>query len=108
MQINDVVKIVGLYFHGEVRKAETITNSFTGKNGQTVESKAVRVSIDDDDENRIVLYDRGSDYMDKYRKGMTGTFKIRLDAEMKSIGFGAIDKGSVLIVDFQEDKQSLN
>lgn len=105
MKINDVVKIMGLSFHGEVRKAEVVTNTFTGKNGQAIESKAVKVSIDDDDENRIVLYDKSSDYMDKYCKGMTGTFKLRLDAEMKEFGFGSIDRGSLLIVDFKEDKK---
>lgn len=104
MKINDVVKI-GLSFHGEVRKVETVTNSFTGKNGQTIESKAVKVSIDDDDENRVVLYDKSSDYMNVYCKGMTGTFKLRLDAEMKQFGFGSIDRGSLLIVDFKEDKK---
>ena len=105
MQINDVVKIMGICFHGEVRKVETVTNSFTGKNGKPIESKAVKVSIDDDDENRIVLYDKSSDYMDKYCKGMTGTFKLRLDVEMRPVGFGSIDKGSLLIVDFKEDKK---
>lgn len=96
---------MGIYFHGEVRKVETVTNSFTGKNGKPIESKAVKVSIDDDDENRIVLYDKSSDYMDKYCKGMTGTFKLRLDVEMRPVGFGSIDKGSLLIVDFKEDKK---
>lgn len=104
MQINDVLKIMGLSFHGEVRKAERITNSFKGKDGREIESSAVRVSIDDDDENRVILYDKSSDYMDKYRKGMTGTFLLRLDAEIKSVGFGSIEKGNVLIIDFKPDE----
>ena len=36
---------------------------------------------------------------------MTGTFKLRLDVEMRPVGFGSIDKGSLLIVDFKEDKK---
>ena len=88
--------------HAEIRKVEELDNSFKTKDGKDVESKAISLKVDDDDEERVELIDKTSDNLTKYKKGMTGTFTLRVDLE-KEFGVGRY-KATILVIDFKEDE----
>ena len=90
-----------LKLHGEIRKVEEIDNSFEGKDGKVIESKSVLLKIDDDEEERVELYDKNSDNLTNYRKGQIGTFTLRLDYK-PTFGAGNFE-GKMLIIEFEED-----
>lgn len=87
--------------HGEIRKVEEVDNSFTSKDGKVVESKSVLLKVDDDDENRVELYDKNSDNLTSYSKGQTGTFTLRADLK-PTFGVGNYE-AKMLIIGFEED-----
>ena len=87
--------------HGEIRKVEEADLSFTSKDGKAIESKAVLLKVDDDDEERVELYDKNSDSLTSYQKGQVGTFTLRLDMK-PTFGAGNFE-GKMLIIGFEED-----
>ena len=100
-KIKETFKTKNLKLHGEIRKVEEVVNSFVDKNGVTRESRAICLKVDDDDEERIELVDKNSDNIASYRKGMVGTFTLRLDLE-KKFAVGAYD-ATMLVLGFEED-----
>lgn len=92
-----------LKLHGEIRKVEEYDNSFTSTSGKEVEVKGILLKVDDDNEDRIELVDKQSDWMKKYKKGMTGIFTMRMDME-KLAGTGNYNI-KLLVIDFEEDKE---
>ena len=88
-------------FHGEIRKVEEVTTSFEGKDGKLIERKYVLLKVDDDDEERVELYDKNSDNLTSYSKGQVGTFTLRLDYK-PTFGVGN-HEGKLLIIEFVED-----
>lgn len=89
--------------HGEIRKVEEVDTSFTNKDGKLVEGKATLLKVDDDDEERIELYDKQSDAIGTYAKGQVGTFTIRLDYK-PTFGTGN-HEGKMLVIGFEEDAE---
>lgn len=87
--------------HGEIRKVEEVDLSFTGKDGKVVESKATLLKIDDDDEERIELYDKQSDAIGTYARGQVGTFTLRMDYK-PTYGAGNME-AKMLVVGFEQD-----
>lgn len=92
----------GLKLHGEIRKVEVEESSFTGKDGKTIETKATLLTIDDDDEERVKLYDKQSDALSSYAKGQVGTFTLRLDYK-PTYGAGNME-AKMLVVGFEQDR----
>lgn len=90
-----------LKLHGEIRKVEEADLSFVSKDGKAIESKAILLKVDDDDENRVELYDKNSDSLTSYQKGQVGTFTLRLDMK-PTFGAGNFE-GKMLIIGFEED-----
>lgn len=90
-----------LKLHGEIRKVEEVDLSFTGKDGKLVESSAVLLKVDDDDEERVELYDKNSENLTGYAKGQVGTFTLRMDMK-PTFGAGNYE-AKMLIVGFVED-----
>lgn len=83
----------------EIRKVEDIDASFENSKGETVESHYIKLTCDvGDDMDRVVFKDKDMGNLEKYKKGMTGTFFIRVDVEE---GFGS--KAKFLVTDFKEN-----
>lgn len=77
---SEVFHVNTLSLHGEIRKAEVATQSWTVKEtGEVKESQSIIVKIDDDNEDRIELVDRDMSHHKNYQKGKIGTFTLRLD-----------------------------
>lgn len=100
-QIKETYKTKCLKLHGEIRKIEEASYTFKNKNEEEKEVKYICLKIDDDDEERIELIDKCSDNLAHYRKGMVGTFTLRLDVE-KKFAVGAYD-ATMLVLGFEED-----
>ena len=81
----------------EIRKVEDVDKSFKNKKGETVEAHEILLACDDENEDRIFLHDKNMENLAKYKRGMIGTFKIRIDIEED---FGM--KAKITVVDFQE------
>lgn len=92
-----------IMIHGEIRKVEEVDTSWTDKEGKPHESKAILLKVDDDDEERVELYDKQSDAIGSYAKGQVGTFTLRLDYK-PTFGVGNIE-GKILIIGFEEDAE---
>lgn len=90
-----------LKLHAEIRRVEEQDNSFTNKEGKVIESKAILLKVDDDEEERVELVDKNSENIQTYHKGQTGTFTIRLDYK-PTYGAGN-HEGKMLVVEFEED-----
>lgn len=85
----------------EIRKVEDIDASFEGKDGKTVESHYIKLTCDvGEDMDRVFFKDKDMGNLEKYKRGMVGTFFIRVDVEE---GFGA--KAKFLVTDFVENKE---
>lgn len=102
-EIKETYRTSRLNIHGEVRKVEEYTNTFKDKDGNSRETKAIILKVDDDDEERIELIDKSSDNLTKYKKGQTGTFILNMTYE-KQFGLGSYNM-KMYVVDFQEDKE---
>lgn len=101
-EIKETYRTKQMKVHVEVRKVEEYTNTFTDKDGNTRETKAIILKVDDDDEERIELIDRSSDNLTKYKKGQTGTFTLTMVYE-KQFGLGSYNM-KMYVSDFQEDE----
>lgn len=99
-QLKETYKTNHMTIHGEIRKVEEVVTSFT-KDGKDIESKAISLKIDDDDEERIELIDKTSDNLTKYKKGMTGTFTLTVMLSPE-FGYGNYS-AKILVKDFKED-----
>lgn len=85
----------------EIRKVEDIDNSFENKKGEKVESHYILLTCDvGEDFDRVWFKDKDMSNLKKYKRGMVGTFTLRIDVEED---FGA--KAKMLVVDFKEDKK---
>lgn len=83
----------------EIRKVEDIDASFTNTKGEVVESHYIKLTCDvGKDVDRVFFKDKDMGNFEKYKRGMVGTFFIRVDVEE---GFGA--KAKFLVTDFKED-----
>lgn len=102
-QIKETYMTKQIKLHAEVRKVEELDNSFTSKDGKQIESKAIAIKVDDDDGERVELIDRSSDHLTGYKRGMMGTFTLRLDLE-KKFGVGKYD-AVMTVIDFKEDEE---
>lgn len=87
--------------HAEIRKVEEVDTSWTDKEGKLHESKATLLKVDDDDEERVELYDKQSDALGSYAKGQVGTFTLRADMK-PTFGTGNYEC-KILIIGFEED-----
>lgn len=87
--------------HAEVRKVEDLDVSFTPKEGKRVEKHVLALKVDDDDEERVLLFD--TDMSHKYEKGQTGTFTLRMDME-REFGTGNYT-AKILVITFEPDKK---
>lgn len=84
----------------EIRKVEDVDASFEGKDGETVESHYIKLTCDvGEDMDRVFFKDKNMANLEKYKRGMVGTFFIRVDVEG---GFGA--KAKFLVTDFKENE----
>lgn len=86
--------------HAEVRKVEDLDMGFT-KDGKKIEKHVLALKVDDDDEERVLLFD--TDMSHKYEKGQTGTFTLRMDME-REFGTGNYTI-KMLVIDFEPDKK---
>lgn len=85
----------------EIRRVEDIDASFENSKGEKVESHYIKLTCDvDEDMDRVFFKDKNMENLKNYKRGMVGTFFIRVDVEE---GFGA--KAKFLVTDFKEDKQ---
>lgn len=85
----------------EIRKVENIDASFEGKDGKTVDSHYIKLTCDvGEDMDRVFFKDKDMGNLEKYKRGMVGTFFIRVDVEE---GFGA--KAKFLVTDFKENEE---
>lgn len=83
----------------EIRKVEDVDASFQNAKGETVESHYIKLTCDvGEDMDRVFFKDKDMANLSKYKKGMTGTFFIRVDVEE---GFGS--KAKFLVTDFKVD-----
>lgn len=81
----------------EIRKVEDVDASFEDKNGKTVESHYIKLTCDvGEDMDRVFFKDKEMSNLEKYKRGMVGTFFIRVDVEE---GFGS--KAKFLVTDFK-------
>lgn len=83
----------------EIRKVEDVDASFQNSKSETVESHYIKLTCDvGEDMDRVFFKDKDMANLEKYKRGMVGTFFIRVDVEE---GFGA--KAKFLVIDFKED-----
>lgn len=84
----------------EIRKVEDIDASFE-KDGKTIESHYIRLTCDiGEDMDRAVFKDRNMANLEKYKRGMVGTFFLRVDDEE---GYGS--KTKLTVIDFKENEE---
>lgn len=82
----------------EIRKVEQVDGSFVASDGTTREYHRILLTVDEgEDFNRIFLKDKNMENLQKYKRGMIGTFTIRVDV---SEGYGG--KTKFLVTDFVE------
>lgn len=81
--------------NGEIRKIEEVKSTFTNKKGEEIESTKWILYVDDEQENRLYLTERDQARAQSYKKGTTGTFKLRIACEEE---FGI--KARITILDF--------
>ena len=82
----------------EIRKVEDIDASFTNTKGEVVDSHYIKLTCDvGEDMDRVFFKDKDMGNFEKYKRGMVGTFFIRVDVEE---GFGA--KAKFLVTGFKE------
>lgn len=68
--------------NAEIRKAEVIENSFKDKKtGEDKVSRKIELAIDDENLNRIYLYDKCIENLEMYKRGAIGTFKLKINVE---------------------------
>lgn len=85
----------------EIRKVEDIDNSFKDNKGNKIESHYIKLTCDvGEDMDRVFFKDKDMGNLEKYKRGMVGTFFIRIDVEED---FGS--KAKFLVVDFVENKK---
>lgn len=89
--------------HAEVRKASILDTSFESKDGKKIEGAVVEILVDDDDTERFYLIDKDPGNLEKYQRGMIGTFTLRVDLERK-FGAGNFD-AKISVIDFEPDKK---
>lgn len=82
----------------EIRKVEDIDASFENNKGETIESHYIKLTCDvGEDMDRVFFKDKNMANLEKYKRGMVGTFFIRVDVEE---GFGS--KAKFLVADFKQ------
>jgi len=86
--------------NGEIRKIEEVKSTFTNKKGEEIESTKWVLFVDDTDENRVYLTERDAKRAETYKKGMSGTFRLKIACEEE---FGI--KARINIMDFQPTKE---
>ena len=84
----------------EIRKVTDVDASFTDKNGKAVESHYILIKGDaGENEDTVYLRDKNMANLQKYKRGMVGTFFLRLDAEDD---FSPMAK--FFVIDFKENE----
>ena len=83
----------------EIRGVRTITDSFTSKEGKFVEYKYLEIACDDEYGERIYFKDKSVANESKYKRGMIGNIKLRIDVET---GFKGHTK--ITLLEFIENK----
>ena len=85
----------------EIRKVEDVDASFENNKGEMVESHYIKLTCDvGEDMDRVFFKDKDMGNLEKYKRGMVGTFFIRVDVEE---GFGS--KAKFLVTDFKENEE---
>lgn len=80
----------------EIRKVEEITTEFKNKKGETVESTHILLTCDvGEDMDRVFFKDKNLTRLNRYKRGETGTFFVRIDVEED---FGS--KAKLTVLDF--------
>lgn len=83
----------------EIRGVKPITDSFTSKDGKLVEYKYLEIACDDEYGERIYFKDKNVANVSKYKRGMIGDIKLRIDVET---GFKGRTK--ITLIEFIENK----
>ncbi len=80
---------------GEIRKVESITNTFKNKNGEDITTIKNIIYVDDVNDQRIYLTEKDATRLPLYKRGVIGIFKLRIACEEE---FGV--KAKIQILDF--------
>lgn len=79
MEINNKFFVNAEIKDCEIRKIEDKSFTFT-RNGKTFETHSLIIAVDVGKEcKRIYLQDKNMENLNKYKRGMTGSFIVRLD-----------------------------
>lgn len=82
----------------EIRKVEDVDASFQNAKGEVIESHYIKLTCDAGESmERVFFKDKDMGNLEKYKRGMIGTFFIRVEVEE---GFGA--KAKFFVTDFKE------
>lgn len=94
-----VYRIMAEVKDAEIRGVKAVENTFE-IDGKEVVQKFIDLKVDDENGDRIFLKDKNMDNIDKYKRGMTGTFTLSIEVEedFKT-------KTTILVRDFKEDKK---
>ena len=66
----------------EIRKIEDVNSCFINENGKRVENRYILLSIDQGEQcDRLFLKDKNMDRLNKYKRGITGTFTVNILVE---------------------------
>ena len=65
----------------EIRKVEKVEKPFKTKDGKENVIRYIDIIADDEDTNRIYLKDKCMDNFENYKRGMVGTFTVRIAIE---------------------------
>lgn len=84
----------------EIRKIESVDASFE-KDGKIIDSHYIRLSCDDENEDRVYFRDKNMENLKKYKKGMVVKFFIKVGIE----DFFKTAVTSWTVVGFEEEKE---
>lgn len=79
---------------GEIRKVSDVVMQIEDK-----EYHHLELALDDEEEERFYLTDKNMENLDKYKRGMMGTFTVRIDVEE-----GFKGKTKMVVTDFEADE----
>lgn len=92
--------IIYVNYHGVVRKTEEHHDEFRTKSGGTGHRDYMDLHIDDDDGERVYLEDKCAARWPLYKRGVTGTFRLKISCEKE---FGI--KARIEVLEFTPDPE---
>ena len=91
--------ILHINYRGEIRRAEEKHDVFETKKGGVGHWDRIDLYVDDEDGERIYLEDKCLERASLYKRGVTGTFKLKISCD-KAYGI----KAKIEVLDFVPDK----